>query len=831
MTMNGRQQHFSYEQHHRHEMMGQPISNSNYSGDLPPFSPLRSPNASPTAYSFAPHEHEYSFESSTSHEDEGLITAHQISNFDWGLNGAAVGARQAQRPQYHPNHVGVPTHRQQQQEPVQQQEQYSAYATTGTGFNVNQVKCTEDNRPKSKTRSQSFHQQPVQHHQHQYSEYTTDNISPLPITAGANQFNYVTQRRPVHRHYSEYDSRPVPVRSEAAAAPNRGYPRRASCPDRFEPHHSSFKGVSEWEDENPLTLLESELLPSPPEANHRSVAVQRSHSTLLHKHANVPLGKGGQPRRRSTVEGPPLRMCTVEEQAPTDPSLYYELLRAVADDSVVQQPSVDSLERPYTVTQQNYATYNSTSPHNGNMGGSTHSTDGSYSFYSVSGTESLSTSSNENPVCDPSSEKSFEQPQKQSFVRDNQQQFNHEQQLVQKGSASLPQPKVDHQPQLSPEPEQQPSIAQAYCYSLGGDSELQDSNHATRLSIPSDRKFLDPVHNFLRSSCLEVFTADEINHNPGRGAKPHQIGQMGLRCIHCKHVHRSKRAKQAVSYPSKTDNIFESVRNFQRTHLLACAYVPEEKKEIYQKLVEKVEKKTPLKYVKAYYAEAACEIGLVDTPRGLIFGAPPNLSGEPSEKLVAIMTVAQDPIASSHLEELIFPKVDERLENLKFSHICSETTRKVIENCRKEKTAFVHPSDFPTLADIRYVLYHQFLPCRPPVTALSRRKSKPEKWDTLSGLCCRYCSRAHRGENYHKGMYFPLDLDALHDSSFSHNLTVHIRTCPNAPPEIKGALEELEMLAAEHGVMTKRGSKKKFMKKLWERMSNYYPASSHVHMW
>jgi hypothetical protein len=363
---------------------------------------------------------------------------------------------------------------------------------------------------------------------------------------------------------------------------------------------------------------------------------------------------------------------------------------------------------------------------------------------------------------------------------------------------------------------------QVYC-GLGGDTDIDQniSTHPMRLSISSDQKFLDPVHNFLRSTCIEVFVGNE--HSPGRGAKAHE-GQMGLRCVHCKHISRSKRAKQALSYPSKTINIFESVRNFQRTHFEACEHIPDELKVRYKNLMCEVHKKIHQKYIKAYYAEAGCEIGLVDTPNGLVFGAPPNLSGTPSKKLLAIMKIAEDPAASAHLEALIFPKVDQRLENLKFSHLASQTTRQVIANCRQQKTVFVHPSDFPTISDFRFVLYHQFCPCRPPITALSRRKTKPEKWDTLSGLCCRHCAKAHLGERYHKGMYFPLDLVSLHDSSFSHNLTVHIMTCEHAPLETKEALAELQRLAAEKGATTKRGSKKRFMKKLWDRMADYYPA-------
>jgi hypothetical protein len=349
-------------------------------------------------------------------------------------------------------------------------------------------------------------------------------------------------------------------------------------------------------------------------------------------------------------------------------------------------------------------------------------------------------------------------------------------------------------------------------------------DHPTRLSIPSDEQFLDPVHNFLRSACIEVFVSgSEYNTGGrGRGSKPHEIGQVGLRCVHCKHIQRSKRANQAVSYPSKTANIFESVRNYQRTHFEACAYIPGEIKQKYKELASQTCRKIHLKYIKVYFAEAACEIGMVQTPNGLFFGAPPNTSGKPSKKLLAIMKMAENPDSSEHVEmrDLIFPKVDERLENSKFSHIASVNTRQVIDNCRREKAVFVYPSDFPTLSDFRFVLYHQFVACRPPITALSRRKTKPEKWDTLSGLCCKHCAKVDR---HHKGMYFPLDLESLHDSSFSQNLTWHIMTCQHTPLETKEALEELQRLAAEHGVLTKRGTKKDFMKKLWDRMANYYP--------
>lgn len=267
--------------------------------------------------------------------------------------------------------------------------------------------------------------------------------------------------------------------------------------------------------------------------------------------------------------------------------------------------------------------------------------------------------------------------------------------------------------------------------------------HPTTLSIPSDVKFLDPVHTFLRSTCIEIFTSDGTKKN-SRGASSRHAGQIGLRCVHCK-FQTTKKARQSCSFPSKAANIFESVRNFQRTHLDACTLIPDEIKETHHNLVTHASaKKVYQKYIKVYYAEAARELGMVDTPNGLFFGAPPNTSGTPSEKLRTIMKIVEhsdDYAEIERLDSLIFPddsaRKDARIEKLKFAHVASPKTRQVIELCRKTDAHFIHPSDYPTISDFRYVVYHQFYPCRPSPSALSRRKKKPACWDTLSGLCCK----------------------------------------------------------------------------------------------
>ena len=107
------------------------------------------------------------------------------------------------------------------------------------------------------------------------------------------------------------------------------------------------------------------------------------------------------------------------------------------------------------------------------------------------------------------------------------------------------------------------------------------------LLIDSDTTFLDPLHNFLRTKCIEIFVATQ-NHidAPGRGSKPSCIGQLGLRCIHCKDMARKELARQAICYPSRRDTIFEAVRNYQRTHLKVCPLIPQVIMDEYNKLAK-----------------------------------------------------------------------------------------------------------------------------------------------------------------------------------------------------------------------------------------------------
>ena len=318
--------------------------------------------------------------------------------------------------------------------------------------------------------------------------------------------------------------------------------------------------------------------------------------------------------------------------------------------------------------------------------------------------------------------------------------------------------------------------------------------HATSLFTESDSSFLDPVHNFIRCKCIELFVVTQADMmDPGRGARSSKLGQVGLRCFYCKDAPRQELAKQAVLFPSKRETIFESVRNFQRAHLNACTYIPEQVKAEYKNLIEHDgSRKKPVKYVKAYYAEAASELGLVDTPNGLIFGAPPNRTGIPSERLGALIRAVESPATRSSFWKTYSSGKDEDIQMKKFEHVASYYTREIIINARREPSPLVYPQDFPTISDIDFLLFHQVSPCRPPAARLEHRGLNAAQFNSLSGLCCKHCACANARDISHKGVYFPTSLAALSDSSFSQTLLNHIMRRPNVHQEIKNTFDELK---------------------------------------
>jgi len=107
----------------------------------------------------------------------------------------------------------------------------------------------------------------------------------------------------------------------------------------------------------------------------------------------------------------------------------------------------------------------------------------------------------------------------------------------------------------------------------------ETNTNSILLSHPDDSDLLSPYLCIIRKQ-IEVFVSTpediEAKLSVGGNKIPPVVGQIGLRCIYCKHIPFRDRAKSSESYPNLLKNIHQSVRNYQRHHWPKCKEIPDE---------------------------------------------------------------------------------------------------------------------------------------------------------------------------------------------------------------------------------------------------------------
>ena len=174
-----------------------------------------------------------------------------------------------------------------------------------------------------------------------------------------------------------------------------------------------------------------------------------------------------------------------------------------------------------------------------------------------------------------------------------------------------------------------------------------------------DSNFLNPLHVFIRNQ-IEVFTATTTElAQPAPGRKqPIQLNQVGLRCIHCRHLPNQKRVKRATCYPSSVGRVYHSVSDMKFDHFSNCTELPTKARKTFRYLKadgkrgsghnNKDNKKSPKTSKKGhasstarYYQDSASRMGMVDNPGGIIYmmsSIGGSTTGGTSTKVVAVVS-------------------------------------------------------------------------------------------------------------------------------------------------------------------------------------------------
>ncbi|GAX26835.1 hypothetical protein FisN_9Lh106 [Fistulifera solaris] len=121
---------------------------------------------------------------------------------------------------------------------------------------------------------------------------------------------------------------------------------------------------------------------------------------------------------------------------------------------------------------------------------------------------------------------------------------------------------------------------------------------------------------------IELFAAgeeDTCTIGQGRNRRV-QLGQVGVRCKHCRHVPQLAKTKGAVYFPFKKDNVYQACQNMAVVHLCDnCPNIPTSIRAELQRLAK--EPKSTTGGGKRYWSEGVRVSGIVEDAEGrLQFG-------------------------------------------------------------------------------------------------------------------------------------------------------------------------------------------------------------------
>jgi hypothetical protein len=294
------------------------------------------------------------------------------------------------------------------------------------------------------------------------------------------------------------------------------------------------------------------------------------------------------------------------------------------------------------------------------------------------------------------------------------------------------------------------------------------------LSLPGDDDVLSPLHCFMRRYCVEAFAATPEDVSTPRYGKSHAgkiaIGQVGIRCIHCKHLSPDSRPERAVCFPSTLRNIYHSIETWQRRHSLVCTEIPPWVKKSIADLMKS--SRTTAGGRRQYWEDAAKKLGLADTPQGVRFIRTPGVEIAASRPPTAISTAST-----------------------------STANRSVVV-----------PEDKELVTDYLYLLMEQMQVCYFTEEDRTGGRSKVKNFEVgFPGMQCQHCE-GKAGF----GRYFPASLAALALANSDRNIYNHLQKCRRCPMDIQDLLKALRK-AAESS-KNKRGSRKLFFERVWKRI-------------
>lgn len=307
------------------------------------------------------------------------------------------------------------------------------------------------------------------------------------------------------------------------------------------------------------------------------------------------------------------------------------------------------------------------------------------------------------------------------------------------------------------------------------------------MALDSDEDFLSPLHCFMRRHCVEAFVANpadaaavaaaaaattttttttaSTSHSPSHGRVA--PGQVGIRCLHCKHRSPHHRAERAVCYPSTLKNVYHSIETWQRRHSLVCRDIPSWVKRDLAALVQT--SRSGAGGRRAYWEAAARRVGLVDTPRGIrciVVGRSTTAEGQAgrSPSLLRAEAPSSSPVR---------PTTTALPTSGGTTAAAASAGRPVVE-----------PEDRELVTDYLFLLLDQMEACAFTEEDRAGGRSKVKDCPVgFPGMQCKHC-----GGKAGFGRYFPATPGALTSANSDRNIYNHLLKCRRCPEHVRHQL-------------------------------------------
>jgi hypothetical protein len=391
----------------------------------------------------------------------------------------------------------------------------------------------------------------------------------------------------------------------------------------------------------------------------------------------------------------------------------------------------------------------------------------------------------------------------------------------------------------------------------------------------SDREWLSEINCYVRSKCVEAFsaTAEDVASSSKRGRIT--IHQVGIRCRFCAHLPSSTRsstatddakedaaaaaaavtteeettatptkckAAAAVSFPTSVSGIYESVKRWQRVHMEACDQIPED---VRDQLSTLANTNVWVPTTRQYWTDAARALGLVDTNEGIRFGQDPAGVVKEEVKRITKVPSGEDPDHAYSSGGMMMPMMAHHHYHQNH-HLSSRMghLHHAIRIATGGGGGGGGPRDFggtpPTPTHVLpnqaqqqqhvhslggHIVYPHDMEMIPPYVYFLMRQVEPclfteaDRFVARSkgpvgypGFQCSHCN-GHAG----LGKYFPVSSKSLSTNSTSQNIHAHMLKCRKCPDVVKDRLVQLK-IEKSRAPRLEPGWRKVFFDQVWARL-------------